>query len=181
MKTNQAIFAYASFPGLVLGAVCISYELLNLLCGGITQPLLAGTVGVLLWLLKTGGCLYLLFFFLRRYAETGDGNGFQPVYRCGLAISFLSALVYSGFYFAYTMYIVPDLFDNALDLFVSTYSSSLNEDSLEALENLRPDLPLISFISKLIYCFVFGAVLSAVYSRRIAANTLFNEPPTDEQ
>ncbi|MBQ9475834.1 MAG: DUF4199 domain-containing protein [Bacteroidales bacterium] len=181
MKTNQAIFAYASFPGLVLGAVCISYELLNLLCGGITRPLLAGTVGVLLWLLKTGGCLYLLFFFLRRYAETGEGGGFQPVYRCGLAISFLSALVYSGFYFAYTMYIVPDLFDKALDLFISTYSSALSADSLDTLENIRPDLPLISFVSKLIYCFVFGAVLSAVYARRIAVRNPFNEPTSDEQ
>ena len=181
MKTNQAIFAYSSLPGLVLGGVCISYELLNLLCGNLSQPLLAGIVGMLLWLLKTGGCLYLLFFFLRRYAESGEGGDFQAIYRCGLLISFLSALVYSGFYFAYTVYIVPDLFDKALDLFVSTYSSSLNEASLETLENIRPDLPLISFISKLIYCFVFGSVVSAVYARRIAANTLFNEPPSDEQ
>ena len=43
----------------------------------------------------------------------------------------------------------------------------LDSNSMSMLEKMEEDYPQISFFSTLIYCFLYGTVLSAILSRNI--------------
>ena len=53
------------------------------------------------------------------------------------------------------------------------YSSMLDSNSMAMLEKMEDSFPQISFFSNLIYCFLFGLVLSAILSRNIPKRDLF--------
>ena len=47
------------------------------------------------------------------------------------------------------------------------YGSSLDSNSLNALDTVESIMPQVMFFSNLVYCFLYGTVLSAVLSRNI--------------
>lgn len=173
MTQSKSVFNDAAVPGLVLALVSIAYELLCYLGGKIDSAVLAGTLSVVLWIAKFVGCILLLRLFMKKYAAADSKVDNSQVFRFGVVAALYSAILYSAFYFAYTTYIVPDMFKDAMDQVVASMSSSLDQASLERVEELIPQMPLYSFIGKLIYCFLFGTVLSAILSRNIPSSNPF--------
>ena len=53
------------------------------------------------------------------------------------------------------------------------YSSMMDSNSMAMLEKMEDSYPQILFFSNLIYCFIYGTVLSAILSRSIPKNDPF--------
>lgn len=178
---NKSIWNSASVPGLVLGGVCIAYELINWLCSDIETPVLAGILATVLWALKFGGCIALMVFFMKRYAASDAEIDNSDTFRFGTVVALYSAIFYAAFYFAYTVYIVPDIYKQAFDAILSSSASMLDQNSLDQIMDLEPRMPAIGCAVKLIYSFLFGLVLSAILSRNIPSRNPFVNDTPDEQ
>ena len=85
----------------------------------------------------------------------------------------LSALLYSAFYLAYTSFIAPDTFDTALEILRD--NPYIDSNSMEQVEEMIPRMPTIAFFMNLVYCWLFGTVLAAIYSRNIPSQNPFND------
>ena len=85
----------------------------------------------------------------------------------------LSAMLYSAFYLAYVSFIAPDTFSQALDILAD--NPMMDSNSMSAVEEMIPRMPTISFFGNLIYCWLFGTILSAIFSASIRPQNPFTD------
>lgn len=177
--TGKDIWDSASKSGLALGAVSCAYMALSQLsASGIAGPnkglaVLISLLSILLWAAKFAGCIILMKLFMTRFASAHPGLTNNDTFKFGAATALLSALIYSGFYLAYVTIIAPDTFATVMETVTESYGSMLTQESIEAAENMN--LASMSFFTNLIYCFLFGTVLSSILSRNIPSRNPFEE------
>lgn len=166
MVDKKTLWNSGSLAGLALGAVSVAYILIGMLH---TPAVLA----FILWGVKFAACIYLMSFFMKRFARQNSSATNSDTFRFGVVTALCSALVYSTFYLVYVSYIAPETFSMAFNTVMESYSSMMDYNSLQALEQIEPKMPRISFFVNLIYCFLFGTVLSAIMSRSIPSSDPF--------
>ena len=178
-EQKNIIWEHAGVAGLALGGVSILYLVLSMLIGKLAEgsggTTLISLLTVVLWLAKFSGCIFLMRFFMLRYAQADPEADNARVFRFGTRTALLSALLYAGFYLAYSTYLAPDLFQDALSMLEDF--PMLDSNSREQMEAMLPKMPTISFFVTLIYCWLFGTILSSILSRNIPPRNPF----TDQQ
>lgn len=173
MTYKKSTWNTASIAGLALGCIPMIYLYLS----GIVGPVFS----ILLWLVKFCACIYFMRFFLMKFGAYNPDAGHSDVFKFGMLISLMSALIYAAFNMAYMMFINPEAISEAFDTIMETYSSFLDSNAREEIEELMPKLPTISFFSNLIYCWLFGTVLSAIFSRSIPSDNPFDNNYTESE
>ncbi len=176
MVDRHSLWDGAAKAGLVLGGVCVLYMALTALTGMVAggsqaMAIVVSILNALLWAAKFFGCLFLLRLFMARWSVSNPEAGNSDVFRFGTVTALLSALVYSGCYLAYVTFINPDIFSEAMQILQE--NPMMDKASMEAMENMIPMMPTYAFFGNLIYCWLFGTVLSAVYSRNIPSRNPF--------
>jgi len=177
MAEKNIIWESAAKAGLALGGVSILYMLCTMLTGKVAEsgngPALAmSLVNLLLWLIKFSACLFLMRFFMLRYSQEDPSADNSRVFVFGTVTALLSALLYSAFYLAYVSFLAPDTFDTMLDVFRD--NPYLDANTLSQMEEMIPRMPTLTFFANLTYCWLFGTVLSAIYSRNIPPQNPFS-------
>ncbi len=176
---RKIVWTEALRPGLVLGGISIAYTVINMLLaklqGGTAVSVLVNVSGVILWLAKFWLCISLFKAFMQKFAGAHQEAGNSDTFRFGLAAAILSALLYSAFYLALVTLIAPEMLTQSVDIAREAYSEVLPADQLDALDELVPKLPAMTFFANLIYCTLFGTVLSAIFSRNIPSRNPFTE------
>lgn len=167
MGDKNTFWSSASKDGLMLGGVSVAYVLIVFLMdfipGGTVVNIVKNLLSPLLWAVKLWASLYLLRLFVRSWQPEEENAGSQSPFRYGAAVAFLSALVYSGFYFAYVSFITPDIFMESIS--VMEQSGMMDANSLKMMQDMAPSMPLYSFVGNLIYCSLFGIIASSFYAR----------------
>jgi len=184
MAEKTSIWNEAGKAGLVLGGVSILYMVISTLLTKLTGEqvglnFILSVFNVLLWAGKLCLCIYLMYYFLNKFARD-NGKDRGSVLKYGMVIAFYSAILYSGFYLLYTLYIDPDMLSNSLAQVLESYSSMIPSSEVEQIENMTSSLPSIAFFSNLIWCFLFGTVLSSIFASKICGGSS-NNPFIDEQ
>lgn len=175
---RKSLWNEAAKSGLVLGGVSVAYMLLTSLLGKLQEAggvlsALGNVTGIALWVAKLIVCIYLMKFFMRRFASGNEGVTNGDTFRFGTATALLSALIFSAFSLAWALFFQPDMYADSLELAKETYSSMLSADQLSAMDELVPKLPTWSFFINLFWCWLFGTVLSAIFSRNIPPRNPF--------
>jgi len=174
-EQKNIIWEQAGKAGLVLGGISIVYMLLTMLTGKAAEAgnatFLMGLVNILLWLVKLAACIYLMRFFILRFAMKDPSVDNSRAFRFGTLTALLSALLYSAFYLAYVSFIEPDTFEEALSVLED--NPMLDSNSMSMVEDMIPKMPTISFFMNLIWCWLFGTVLSAIFSRNVSSQNPF--------
>jgi len=178
MNEKNIIWESAGKAGLVLGGVSILYLLCTMLTGRIAENggaagVLMVVVNLLLWLAKFAGCIWLMRWFMLRYSQADPQADNNRTFRFGTLAALLSALLYSAAWLAYSSFIAPDTFEQALD--VLRDNPMMDSNSLSAIEEMMPKMPTIGFFANLVYCWLFGTVLAAIFSRNIPSRNPFGE------
>ena len=175
-ETKNLLWESAGKAGLVLGGVSIAYLLCTMLTGKLAENgpvFLMSVVNLLLWLAKFAGCIYLMRWFMLRFSQADPTADNARVFRFGTLTALLSALLYSAAYLAYTSFLAPDVFDQALEMLRD--NPMLDANSMSAIEEMIPRMPTFSFFVNLIYCWLFGTVLAAIFSRNIPPQNPFTD------
>ena len=161
----------AGKAGLVLSLVSIVYMLIEqLLLQDAAEKLgtaPATLVTFLLWTAKFVGCILLMRWFMRRFANTHDGVTRRDASRYGSAIALTSALIYSAFVLAWSKFIDTEMFTRAFEQAAEQYSAYMDSNTMEMMEEMQGQMPVIAFFSNFIWCFLYGSILSSILSSRI--------------
>lgn len=177
-EQKNIIWESAGKAGLVLGGVSIVYMLCTMLTGKLAENgpvVLLSLLNGVLWIAKFVACIYLMRLFMLRFSKADPSADNARVFRFGMLTALFSALLYSAFYLAYVSFIAPDTFEQALGMLED--NPFLDSNSMAAIEEMMPRLPTISFFVNLVWCWLFGTVLAAIFSRSIPSTNPF----TDEQ
>ena len=167
MEDKNKFLNEAGKAGLILAGVAIAYFLLATWIGKIEGlGFFSGVLGFVLWAGKLALCIWLMVKFLRKFAEE-NGKDRSRTFRFGMMVALCSALVYAAVYFAYVSLIAPDTFSGIFDNVLQQYSSMMTTDDLERIANLEPSMPTITFFINLIWCWLFGTIVSAIVSSKI--------------
>lgn len=178
--TRNSLMNSTGIAGLTIGLVPVAHLYLTKAIGAIPNSTVALILTFLIWALKFGGCIYLMMFFMKRFHSRYEGVAAGTLRRFGLLASLLSALVYSGVYLADMLILSPEYFTNAFNQAMASYSSIMDSNSLAAVDKIMENMPQITFFSNLIYCFIYGAVLSAILSRMIIPDNPFADMENEE-
>lgn len=98
-----------------------------------------------------------------------------------MAMAFLSALVYSAISFADVAFISADFYAEQIDQVMQATASMMDSNTLNEMDKMMERLPQMTFFSNLIYCFIYGTLLSAILSRNIPSRDPFADYKPDEQ
>ncbi len=172
----------AGKAGLVLGLVSTVYLFISQFIGQAGMPaFLNSVISFVLWAAKFVGCIWIMKFFMKKFASENDSVTNSGTFRLGLAMSALSAVVYAAFTFANVAFISPDLFNEQMDMVMQQIAPMMDSNTQSMMETYMERLPQITFISNLIYCFLYGMILSFILSRNIPSKDPFAEYKPDEQ
>ncbi len=178
MTDKKILFNSAGIGGLVLGGISIAYFLIGILVSKAGTGVLPSLLSVLLWAVKFAGCIMLMKFFLKKYSAAEPGAGNSDVFRFGRLVALFSALLFAAFLLAYSSYINPAYFEDAI-LTAAQDNPMFNGEMMDMLVETLPKLPTITFFSQFIYCWLFGTVVAAIFSRNIPSSNPFDN--IDEQ
>lgn len=178
--SGKEIWNEAARTGLILGLVSVAYMFITMLSGKLgsaskMMALLISLLNFLLWAAKFVGCILLMKLFLTRFADSHKGLWAGDLKRYGRAIALTSALIYAAATLINALYVSPEALSDAFSTVMAQYSSSMSSSDMEAIQNIQGDMPAISFFSTLIYCYLFGTVLTLILAPKIASNNIFND------
>ena len=172
--TQRNMWNSAGKAGLVLGLASAACMFTAQIIG---QREISAMLGFLangaLWLVKFVGCIWLMTFFMKKYASSHEGVSNAETMKFGMAVSLLSALVYSAFTLANVTLISPDLFTQQMDQVMQTYAKNIDSNTLSQIDKIMGMMPQITFFSNLFYCSLYGVVLSFILSRNIPGRNPF--------
>lgn len=172
----------AGKAGLALGGLSSAYLILTQLTGQSSIPSFAAVIiNMLLWAVKFGGCIWLMSFFMKKLVSANPEITNSGTFRAGIAMAFLSALVYSAFSFANVSFFFPDMFTEQMDMLMQQMAPMLDSNTTSEIEKTMQNLPQLTFFSNLIYCFLYGTILAFILSRSIPSQNPFADYKPEDQ
>lgn len=170
MTDKKSMWNEAGLAGLVLGGVSVAYLVLTAITGKVAADntglsfLMAG-LNLLLWIAKFCACIFLFRHFLKKRSISDPQADNNAIFRFGAAAALLSSLVYSACYLAYFKFFAPDMIEQVLDTLSS--NPMMDSNSMDAVNQMMPKMPVYMFFVNFFYCWGFGTILSAIFSRNI--------------
>ena len=172
----------AGKAGLFLGLASIGHLAISQLLGQVEIPgILSSIITFVLWSAKFAGCIWIMRFFMKKFASEHSSVTNSGTFRLGVIMALLSALVFSAYAFANVAFISPELFESQMDAVMQQMAPMMDSNTQSMMETYMENLPQITFISNLIYCFIYGMILSFILSRNIPSKDPFAEYKPEEQ
>lgn len=171
----------AAVAGLVMGAATIALDYLPMLpalLGG--DSVIGDLLGGVLKIAKIIVCIYLFRVLMLRFfnAVQTDYAGLQ---RYGLKVALFSSILVAGFSILQILVINPEMMTQTIQAVQNTYQNVLDSNTMAAMEKMISKLPVITFFSSLIYCYLWGWILSMTFARRLFPVNAFGERPGDDE
>ncbi|MCD8312584.1 MAG: DUF4199 domain-containing protein [Bacteroidales bacterium] len=172
--TRGALWNEAAKSGVLLGIVPVAYMFLTQLVGKVAagHAVIAGCVNFLLWAVKFGGCVWLMMVFMKKFAQDYRADN-RDTFKYGTIVALCSAIIVAGFSLFNLLVISPDLITQQFETMIESYSSMLDSNSMAVMDKIEAMFPQITFFSNLVYCFLFGLILSYILSRNIPPRNAF--------
>lgn len=172
----------AAKAGLVLGLISSAYLFITQWTGSADMPgFLSSLLGFVLWGAKFGGCIWVMGFFMKKFVIDNPEAVNKDTFRLGTAMAFLSALVFSAVAFANVAYISADMYAEQIETMMQQMAPMMDSNTMSVMDTYMENLPQITFFSNLIYCFIFGTILSYILSRNIPRKDPFADYKPEEQ
>ena len=159
----------AALAGLVMGTATIILDYLPML------PALLGGEGMFADLL--GGALKIVKIVTCNTVQTD----YARLQRYGLKVALFSSIVVAGFSILQILVINPEMMTQTIQAVQNTYQHMMDSNTMAAMEKMISKLPVITFFSSLIYCYLWGWILSTSFARRLFPVNPFGERDSDDQ
>ena len=138
-------------------------------------------LSAILWIAKFVGCIWLMMFFMKKLVKDYPEADNSTTFRFGALTGILSALIYAAVLFANYEFISPELINSQLEAAMQQFAPMMDSNAMAQTEKLLNNMSSITFFSNLIYCSIYGTLLSAILSRMIPSKDPFADYKPDEQ
>ena len=179
---RRSMWTKAGIAGLELGLISSAYMFATILMEKAEMNVfLNSVITFVLWAAKFAGCIWLMMKVMKSFAAEHSGADNKDTFRLGMATAFLSALVFAAVSFANVAYISAETFNLQMEAMMQQMAPMMDSNSMTMMEKMLQNMPQITFFSNLIYCTLYGIVLSAIVSRNIPARDPFADYKPEEQ
>ncbi len=182
-QTRKNMWNEAGKAGLALGAVSAIYLLATqTMAKAELNAFLTMAVNSILWVAKFVGCIWIMRTFMKNFAADNPEADNRATRRFGTIAALLSAIVYAAVSFADVAFISADMYKEQIDLMIQQLAPIMDSNAMQQMDKTLQSLPQITFFSNLIYCFIYGTILSAILSSNIPSRDPFADyKPEDQQ
>ena len=175
---KKSMWNQAGKAGLALAGISIAYMIFSQLIssGNMNEEpsTFISITSLIVWALKITGCILLMKFFMLKFYNSADVNK-NEVFKMGMATALLSAFVYSAIYFINLRYISTDYcIELKNTLLIQAKQEITGEEFMRLSEMVQNYFLQFLFFSNLIYCFIYGTVISALISRSLPKKNPFS-------
>ena len=169
--------------GTVLGIVSIACMFINQLCATLceTSPFLGNLLSFVVWLAKFIGCIWLMKFFMKRFAAREEEVNNKDTFLFGLFAALLSSLLFAALTMLNMAVISPELYQAQYDMALQAVAPMLDSNTMAKMSSIMENIHEIAFFQTFIYCFLYGIILSAILSRNIPARDPFAQFKNNEE
>ena len=172
----------AGKAGLILGAISSVYMFITqLLSSAETVGFLNTLATFILWGVKFWGCIWVMKQMMKRYVLCNSNLTNSDTFRFGMLSSLLSAFVFATISFVNVAYISADLYAAQQEALMQTYAQFFDSNMMAEMEKWTGRMPQLTFFTNLIYCTIFGVVLSFILSRNIPGRDPFADYKPEEE
>ncbi len=149
----------AAMDGLYLSIVTIIYSL----AVSVLQPE-GFIIKSILWIAKFGGCIYLLWMFMKKWSEKFDTISYGKSFNYGFLVCLFSSIICACFGYIQVEWLFPEQIDEAFSIAQETMASqgTLDSTSESAINMVMGNFGRITLFFSLFYYIVFGAIASAI-------------------
>jgi hypothetical protein len=169
---NNTLWNEAAKAGAFLGGTSVGCLALKELAGMSGNNFLITAAAIILWAVEFFGCILIMKNVMLSLRDRYEGVKMEDTYKLGRRAALLSGLLLAS---AQTLFILK-MPEADMNDFVNQLSTAL------PMEGMMDKLPVVTFITQWIYCFLYGTVLSSVMSRYIFLQKLFGGtfPPRED-
>lgn len=179
---KRIIWDSAAKAGLAFGAISSVYMFATqFLSSGEMSAFAMMAMSSILWIAKFVGCIWLMMFFMKKIVKNHPEADNSTTFRFGALTGVLSALIYAAVSFANYEFISPDFISSQLDATMQQLAPMMDSNTMAQTEKMLNNMSSITFFSNLIYCSIYGILLSAILSRMIPSKDPFADYKPDEQ
>lgn len=157
----------AALAGLVMAVATIAADYITSL------PALLGAggfaAGILVYILKFAkiiACVYVFRLLMLRFHNNVSVD-YTRLQHYGLKLALFSSILVAGFSLMQILVINPDTMTQMIQEVENTYQNLMDSNTMAAMEKMMSKLPAITFFSSLIYCYLWGWILSTTFARRL--------------
>ena len=161
---KKILWNKAARNGLVLG---LFTALCRIVSGALTSGDASAGTAVLngiIWLLQTGGCIWLMKFLMERLVTQYDGVDNGDTARYGRMLALTSSMIFAAAMFFFVAFADPEFVSGQMDLIYQLYGEHLDENTRSYLKTIENNYTKIMFFSTWIYSWLYGVILSAILS-----------------
>ena len=172
----------AAKAGLILGAISTAYMFISQFLGNVQMnAFIMSVLSLLLWAAKFGGGIWALAFLMKRFSIQNPETSNSSTFRFGMVASLLSSLIFAAANFANIGYISADYYQAQMEQIMQILSAQMDANTLTLMQETIQNLPQMMFWYTLIYCIIFGTILSYILSRNIPSRNPFADYKPEEQ
>lgn len=161
---NEAGVAALVFGLISGGYIFIEYGLFDFLAQH-------SWISTLLWAAKFVGLIALMRIYMIRFKESYEGVGAIELRRYGRQIAYYSALITALCSYLAISVLFPDVITNTINQVYETMGSMMDANSRQAIDMMEQNYGGLVLVSNLIWCTIYGCVLSAILSRSICGSS----------
>ena len=98
-----------------------------------------------------------------------------------LKIALFSSILVSGFTMLQLLVINPDMVAQMVKSTQEAYQGMMDSNTATAMEKMMNMIPAFTFVFTLLYCYLWGWMLSTAFARRLFPVNAFGERTPDDQ
>ena len=175
---NTSLWNEAAVSGLLFGAVsigCLAGKEAAALTGNV---FLTQAAAIILWAVEFFGCILLMKNRMVLLRDKYEGIKITDSYRFGRRAALLSGLLLAS---AQAL-IIMKMPQGTMDTMLAQVGEAMSMTSADMQQAgaMLDKLPLYTCIVQWLYCFLYGTVLSAIMSRYIFIQKLFDGPSSND-
>ena len=171
---NSTLWNEAAKAGALLGGVSVGCLVLKELAAGSGNSFLITAASILLWVVEFFGCILLMKDVMLSLRRRYEDVKIVDTYKLGRRAALLSGLLLASAQALFIMKMPEAQMNELIDQMVQ--AMPMGTSGRSELESMMDNLPIITFFSQWIYCFLYGTVLASIMSRYIFLQKLFGGP-----
>ena len=171
---NSTLWNEAAKAGAFLGGVSVGCLVLKELAASSGSTFLITAASILLWVVEFFVCILIMKDVMLSLRRRYEDVTIVDTYKLGRRAALFSGLLLASAQTLFILQMPEAQMTELIDQMVA--AMPMGASAREQVEGMMDKLPVITFFTQWIYCFLYGTVLSSIMSRYIFLQKLFGGP-----